>query len=54
MFLWSRRQVIFVLALVVFYGALLVHPSWRPAYERIAPFVFLVLAVGAFRYAIRK
>ncbi|HEV2697738.1 MAG TPA: hypothetical protein VGU90_07080 [Terriglobales bacterium] len=54
MFLWRGRQAAFVMVLIVFYCALLVHPAWRPAYERMAPFVFIVLAAGALRYALRK
>lgn len=52
--LWRWSQVILLLALLVFYCALLVHPSWRPWYERIAPFAFLVLVAGAFGCALRK
>lgn len=54
MFLWTNRQAIFLLALLVFYAALFAHPSWRPWYERIAPIVLIILAIGAFRYALRK
>lgn len=43
-----------MLALIVFYCALLVRPAWRPAYERMAPFVFILLTVGALSYALRK
>ena len=54
MFLWRGRQAVFLLALIVFYCALLVHSAWRPMYERIAPFVFILLILGALRYALRK
>jgi len=54
MFLWRGRQAVFVLVLIVFYCGLLVHPAWRPAYERAAPFVFVILTAGALRYALRK
>ena len=54
MFLWSHRQAAFVLVLLVFYTMLLVHPAWRPWYERIAPIVLLLLAINAFHYALRK
>ena len=54
MFLWRGRQAILVLALIVFYCALLVHPAWRPTYARVAPFVFIILALGALRHALRK
>lgn len=54
MFLWPGRRAVFLSALIVFYCALLVHPAWRPAYERMAPLVFILLAAGALRYALRK
>jgi hypothetical protein len=53
-FLWKWSQGVLLLALLVFYCALLAHPAWRPWYERIAPIAFIVLSVGAFGYALRK
>jgi uncharacterized membrane protein YoaK (UPF0700 family) len=54
MFLWRGRQAILLIALILFYCALLAHPAWRPAYERIAPFVFIVLMAGALVFVLRK
>lgn len=54
MFLWSHRQATFVLALLVFYAMLLVNPTWRPWYERIAPVVLILLAANALHYTLRK
>ena len=54
MFLWRGRQAILLLALLVYFCALLAHPAWRPAYERVAPLVFVVLTLSALCYALRK
>ena len=54
MFLWTKKQAIYLLALLVLYAALFAHPSWRPWYERTAPIVLIILAIGAFRYVLRK
>ena len=54
MFPWSNRQAVFFLLLLIFYVGLLAHPKWRPGYERFAPFLFLILVIGAARFAMRK
>jgi hypothetical protein len=54
MFFWTNKQAIFFLALLILYAALFMHPRWQPWYERMAPIVLIILAVGAFRYALRK
>jgi hypothetical protein len=54
MFLWTNRQAVWFLLLLVFYVALLAHPKWRPGYERIAAVLFLILVIGTARFAMRK
>lgn len=54
MFLWSGRQIAFVLVMIVVCGMALIYPAWRHWYNLFFLPLFVVVAVLGFRYATRK
>jgi hypothetical protein len=54
MFLWSGRQVAFVLVMLAVCGLALLYPAARHWYDLLFPPLFLIVAALAFRYATRK
>jgi hypothetical protein len=54
MFLWTGRQVVFFLVMLSICAMALTHPAWAHWYHVIFPPLFIVGAVLAFAYVLRK
>jgi hypothetical protein len=54
MFLWRGRQAVFFLVMLVVCAMALTHPLWRHWYEMIFPPMFVIMAILALDYAMRK
>lgn len=54
MFLWSGRQAIFVLVMLVACTMALTHPVWQYWYQKILPPLCIIMMILALDYAMRK
>jgi hypothetical protein len=54
MFLWSGRQVVFLLVMFVVCAMALTHAAWRHWYHLIFPPLFALMAILALAYVLRK
>jgi hypothetical protein len=54
MFLWSGRQVVFVLVMLFICAMALTHPVWHHWYRVIFPALFIIMAILALAYVVRK
>jgi fumarate reductase subunit C len=53
-FLWSGRQAVFLLLMIVVCAMALAHPVWRHWYDLIVPPLLIIMAILALDYAMRK
>jgi len=54
MFLWSGRQAVFLLVMLVACAMALAHPVWQYWYQKIFPPLLIIMMIMALDYAIRK
>jgi len=54
MFLWTGRQAVFLLVMLVVCAMALTHQVWRHWYEMIFPPLFIIMAILALDYVMRK
>jgi hypothetical protein len=54
MFLWSGRQAVFLLMMLAVYAMVLIHPLWRHWYEMVVPPLYIIMAILALDYVMRK
>jgi xanthine/uracil permease len=54
MFLWSGRQAVFVLVMLVACVMALTHPVWQYWYQKIFPPLCIIMMIMALDYAMRK
>jgi len=54
MFFWTYRQAIFALVMLLVCMMALVYPAWRHWYEMIFPPLYILMAIVALDYVLRK
>jgi hypothetical protein len=54
MFLWTGRQAVFLLVMLVVCAMALTHPVWQHWYKMVFPPLCIIMAILAFDYVLRK
>ena len=54
MFLWTGRQAVFLLVMLVVCAMALAHPVWRHWYEMVFPPLCIIMAILALDYVMRN
>jgi hypothetical protein len=54
LYIWTSRQAVFLLVMLVVCAMALTHPVWRHWYEMIFLPLFIIMAILALDYVMRK
>ncbi len=54
MFLWTGRQAVFLIVMLVVYAMALAHPVWRHWYEMVFPPLCIIMAILALDFVMRE
>ena len=54
MFLWTRRQAVFLLVMLVVCAMALTHPVWQHWYKMVLLPLCIITAILALDYVLRK
>jgi len=54
MFLWTGRQAVFLIVMLVVCAMALAHPVWRHWYEMVFPPLCIIMAILALDFVMRE
>jgi hypothetical protein len=54
MFLWTGRQAVFLLVMLVVCAMALTHPVWQHWYKMVFPPLCIIMAILSLDYVLRK